>query len=415
MSLRNVYFFKDNRYLRYDIDSDTVDVAATEISNNWPRLPEEFQSDLDATINWGDGRAYFFKGFRYLRYDIDGDIVDVGPTAISDNWTALPASFQTDLDTAVNWGDGFAYFFKGPDYLRYNIDKDIVDVGPTAISNNWPALPAEFQSHLDAAFNWGDGHAYFFKGPNYVRYDIGSDTVDIASTPISTNWTALPAEFQANVGSVLNWSERYHWEKLSRDRRMLYAMERLVDHYGYPAAGAAGLVGNLMAESGVIPTRIEGSAEATPMRSKNFAGQSQDFTAKEVRDRSQGAGVGPALPGIGLAQWTSTARRTGMFQHGPSAAGSPLGARAVFNMDGQLDYLVRELQSHFAGVNGVLNNPATSVDQAADEVVYNFEVPGALLSGGAKLPRTDARVQQVFGQRRPLARGAMQAFTAAHG
>ena len=41
--------------------------------------------------------------------------------------------------------------------------------------------------------------------------------------------------------------------------RVLRVMELLVDRYGYPVNGAAGLVGNLIAESGVLPNRIEGS------------------------------------------------------------------------------------------------------------------------------------------------------------
>jgi hypothetical protein len=254
--------------------------------------------------------------------------------------------------------------------------------------------------------------AYFFKANRYLRYDIDSDAVDVGPTEISNFWPALPAEFQSNLQTIVNWDERSHWERLSRDRRTLYAMERLVDRYNFPATGAAGLVGNLVAESGVIPTRIEGSAESSPLRSKNFAGQTVDFTASDVMNRNQVGGVGPAMPGIGLAQWTSPLRRSGMFTWAPS--GSALGARAVFNMVGQLDYLVNELRTHFAGVNGVITNPATTVGQAADEVVYNYEVPGALLEGGVKLPRSDARVQQVFAQRRPLAQAAMNVYRAAH-
>jgi hypothetical protein len=80
----------------------------------------------------------------------------------------------------------------------------------------------------------------------------------------------------------------------------------------------------------------------------------------------------------------------------------------------RLDYLVHELRTQFAGVNAVIANPAITVDQASDEVVYNFEVPGAILQGGVKLPRTDARVQQVFAQRRPLSQAAMHAHLVAH-
>ncbi|MCX4774845.1 hemopexin repeat-containing protein [Streptomyces sp. NBC_01285] len=207
MSDRAAYFFKGDRYLRYNVTNDTVDVDPTEISDNWPALPTEFQSDLDTAINWGDGNAYFFKADRYLRYNITNDTVDVGPTEISDNWPALPTEFQSDLDTAINWGDGNAYFFKADRYLRYNITNDTVDVGPTEISDNWPALPTEFQSDLDTAINWGDGNAYFFKADRYLRYNITNDTVDVGPTEISDNWPALPTEFQSDLDTVVDWDE----------------------------------------------------------------------------------------------------------------------------------------------------------------------------------------------------------------
>ncbi|MFG3118938.1 phage tail tip lysozyme [Streptomyces sp. NPDC048197] len=412
MSDRLAYFFRADRYLRYNIDSDSVDVGPTEISRFWPALPEEFQSDLDATINWGDGHAYFFKDDRYLRYDIGSDSVDVGPTEISRFWPALPAEFQSDLDATINWGDGHAYFFKGDRYLRYNIKSDSVDVGPTEVSRFWPALPAEFQSKLDTIINWGDGHAYFFKDDRYLRYNIGSDSVDVGPTEISRFWPALPEEFQSDLDAIVNWSEVWSWEKFSLDQRLLYVMERLVDHYGYPVNGAAGLLGNLVAESGVIPPRVEGSAAETPMRSKNFAGVVVDHEADDIMNRNPAQNVGPALPGIGLAQWTSGGRRAGLFTH--PFGGGGLGARAVFNMDAQIDYLDTELRNHFSGVRAVLMRSTVTVNDACDEVLYNFEVPGSILQGGTKLPRSDARVQQVFAQRRPSAQRAANVYRAAH-
>jgi hypothetical protein len=320
---RHAYFFKGARYLRYNLDTDLVDVGPDDIARFWPRLPAEFQSNLDAVLNWGDGHAYFFKGPRYLRYDVDNDLVDVAPVEISANWPKLRNDFQAGVDAAVNWGDGFAYFFKGRLYCRYNIDADVVDVGPTDIFPNWK-LPEEMHSGIDAAVNWGDGHAYLFKGARYVRMNIATDLVDVGPTEISRFWTHLPAEFHSGLSDVVNWNLRLHWERRSDDERFRYVMERLVDHYGYPDTGAAGLVGNLHAESQVIPTRIEGSATATPMRAKNFQGRTTDFSATDVMNRSQRAGVGPVKPGIGLAQWTSGTRRSGLFNH--PFAGDALGA-----------------------------------------------------------------------------------------
>ena len=174
--------------------------------------------------------------------------------------------------------------------------------------------------------------------------------------------------------------------------------------YGYPVNGAAGLVGNLQAESGVLPQRVEGSASDTPMRAPSFAGPAADFSADEIMSRSHSARTGPRLPGIGLAQWTSPGRRTGLFAH--TFRGVRLGPRILFDMDAQVDYLVTELRG--AGHAG----PAVTVDGASDEVVYSFEIPGALLSGGRKLPRSDSRAIAVFERRRPLGRSAERIYTA---
>ena len=200
------YFFKGNRYLRYNIASDTVDFGPQPTSGFWPHLPAEFQSNLDSAINWGDGHAYFFKGARYLRYNIATDRVDVGPVEISRYWTNLPAEFQSDIKAAVNWGDGHAYFFKGSRYLRYNIANNTVDVGPVEIARNWTNLPAEFQNNLDTVVNWGDGHVYFFKGSRYLRYNIASDSADVEPTEIARNWTALPVEFRSDIGAAIDWT-----------------------------------------------------------------------------------------------------------------------------------------------------------------------------------------------------------------
>lgn len=54
-------------------------------------------------------------------------------------------------------------------------------------------------------------------------------------------------------------------------------------------------------------------------------------------------------------------------------------------------------------------NPSVTVEVARDEVVYNFEVPGALLENGQKLPRTDPR-EAVFNARRAPSRRARATF-----
>jgi hypothetical protein len=196
------YFFKGARYLRYNIATDLVDVGPVEIARFW-NLPAQFQSNIDATVNWGNGKAYFFKGAGYVRYNIATDLVDVGPVEISKFWN-LPKEFQSNIGAAVNWGNGKVYFFKGAGYVRYNMATEMVDVGPVEISKFWN-LPVEFQSHLDAVVNWGNGKVYFFKGAGYVRYDIATNMVDVGPVEISKFWN-LPKEFHSNIGATVNWT-----------------------------------------------------------------------------------------------------------------------------------------------------------------------------------------------------------------
>jgi Putative peptidoglycan binding domain/Phage tail lysozyme len=201
---------------------------------------------------------------------------------------------------------------------------------------------------------------------------------------------------------------RVDWTAVDGDERMRSVMALLADEYGYPVNGAAGIVGNLWAESSVLPPRIEGSSSAMPMRARDFAGNIVDFTVEQIMNRNQESRIGPARPGVGLAQWTFASRRAGLFRH--AFHGNVLGGEILFSMQAQVDYLVHEMQTDFARVHRVLSDPLVSVDDASDEVVYNFEVPGSILAGGAKLPRTDPRVQATFEQRRQHSRRASDVY-----
>lgn len=179
-------------------------------------------------------------------------------------------------------------------------------------------------------------------------------------------------------------------------------MDLLVNRYGYPVNGAAGLVGNLIAESGVQPDRLEGSDAETPMRAQDFAGRVRDFTPEEVRDRDAARGTGPRLPGVGLAQWTSRDRRVGLFRH--TVGGRTLGPAILTDLDAQVDYLVSELRTGYRAVDAVLRAPGVTVDAACDEVLMNFERPAAVLNRS----RTDPAIQPVLARRRTFAVRALR-------
>jgi hypothetical protein len=190
-----VYFFNQNTYLRYDRGNDrTDDGYPLPIADNWPGLAEAgFANGFESAANWGNGKLFFFKGNQYLRYDIATDKVDDGyPQTISGLWPGFSeAGFTEDISAAINCGNGKAFFFKGNQYLRYNIATDKVDDGyPLPIAGSWPGFSeAGFIDNIMGAISWGNGKMFFFQGAKYLRYDIATDKVDDGyPLPIADNW-----------------------------------------------------------------------------------------------------------------------------------------------------------------------------------------------------------------------------------
>ncbi len=184
------YLFKGDSYVRYDWASDRTDAGYPQkIANSWRGLPAAFASGIDAAIN-GQGRfagkCYLFKGDSYVRYDWASDRTDTGyPKKIAGNWPGLPADFASGIDAAINGQGRFAgkcYLFKGDSYVRYDWASDRTDAGyPKKIAGNWPGLPSGYTSSFDAAVE-GDGpfaaKGYIFKGDRYIRWDWASDSAD---------------------------------------------------------------------------------------------------------------------------------------------------------------------------------------------------------------------------------------------
>ena len=186
------YLFKGSQYVRYDAKADKADQGyPVPIAGNWPGFPPAFQEGVDAEVVWNQQKVYFFKGNQYLRYDIAADRVDPGyPLLIAGHW---PGLWTDHIDAGVVWPNGKAYFFQGSQYIRYDIAKDRADPGyPAEIKGNWPGFPASFAAGVDNAVVWNNGKAYFFKGSEYIRYDIAADKTDPGyPQPIAGGWRGL--------------------------------------------------------------------------------------------------------------------------------------------------------------------------------------------------------------------------------
>ena len=161
-----VYFFKGNKYIEYDIATDSVDPEYPKrISEGWPGI---FPDNIDAVAVWPDGsrfegKAFFFKGDEYIRYDIALNSPDAGyPKKIAGG--SWPGVFDEDIDAICVWPNGTshegkAYFFRADEYIRYDIESGRADPGyPAKIGGgNWPGL---FREDIDAAIVWPAGTPY---------------------------------------------------------------------------------------------------------------------------------------------------------------------------------------------------------------------------------------------------------------
>lgn len=141
---------------------------------------------------------------------------------------------------------------------------------------------------------------------------------------------------------------------------------------GLSAYGAAGLMGNLWAESGLNPKNLENLCEKRLKEARK-----PYFTDEAYTEAVDGGQISRAefmnpLPGkkygYGLAQWTSTGRKAGLYDFAKSKGAS------IGDLETQLEFLVKELGASYQGVLSVLKT-ATSVKAASDKVLTGFECP----------------------------------------
>lgn len=129
---------------------------------------------------------------------------------------------------------------------------------------------------------------------------------------------------------------------------------------GLSKAGAAGLMGNLFAESALNPKNLQNSYEKK-------LGHTDDSYTAAVDNGSYNNFVRDSA-GYGLAQWTYWNRKQNMLEFA-RAAGKSIG-----DLEMQLDFLFKELSEGYKSVLTVLKT-ATTVKAASDSVLLNYERP----------------------------------------
>ena len=143
------------------------------------------------------------------------------------------------------------------------------------------------------------------------------------------------------------------------------------DIWGYLIAdiqneyGVAGLMGNLQAESGLIPYRLQGDFSSGYTTSIEYTQNVDNGTISEY-DFVHNA---PNGGGYGLAQWTYYTRKQGLYDMKKSK-----GFDSIGNVELACTYLLYELKNSYTSVYNTLKN-ATTIREASDKVLHDFENP----------------------------------------
>ena len=129
---------------------------------------------------------------------------------------------------------------------------------------------------------------------------------------------------------------------------------------GLTQAGAAGLMGNLFAESGLNPKNLQNSYE------KKLGYNDETYT--QAVDNLTYTNFVKDAAGYGLAQWTYWTRKQKLLKFAKQSN------KSVGDLGIQLDFLIYELQSSYRSLFDLLKT-TDSVKEASKAVLIKFEKP----------------------------------------
>jgi hypothetical protein len=140
----------------------TIDLKPIFVSLGLPRsaFSADVQGSVvgkvfDAAVGGGTifpGVVWIFMGEDYLRLDLRANELD-WQARIAASWGGgqWPSTFASGVDAAVSFTNQpeAAWFFKGSKYIRYNLMSDVVERGPVEIAPDWPGWPDSFGSGVE--------------------------------------------------------------------------------------------------------------------------------------------------------------------------------------------------------------------------------------------------------------------------
>lgn len=148
---------------------------------------------------------------------------------------------------------------------------------------------------------------------------------------------------------------------------------------GFNDFGVAGLMGNLLAESGLRPNNMEDQYQSK-------LGYNDESYTRAVDNGTYTNFVKDAV-GYGLAQWTYWTRKQNLLNYAKS------NNKSIGDLEMQLEFLVKELKGSYTNTVYKVLKEATSILEASNAVLLKFERPA---NTGASVQATRASYGQKF-------------------
>lgn len=129
--------------------------------------------------------------------------------------------------------------------------------------------------------------------------------------------------------------------------------------------GVAGIMGNLMAESGLKPKNLQNSFER---KLTNRSGTEADNYYTAAVDNGTYTNFVRDGAGYGLAQWTYWSLKEDLLEHARSKG------KSIGDLDVQIEFLCKQLSTEYKSVWNTCCN-AKTVKEASDKMLHGFERP----------------------------------------
>lgn len=145
---------------------------------------------------------------------------------------------------------------------------------------------------------------------------------------------------------------------------------------GLTQAGAAGLMGNMYAQSGMIPNRVQILClKRLKQQGKNYNDKTYtDAVDKKIISKLEFLNPLPNKQyGYGLCQWTSPQRKSNLYDLAQKRG------KSIGNLEVQLEFLITQLKTYYKAVWEVLTSTSMA-REASNIVLEKFQIPANLES-----------------------------------